>query len=112
MFALGNVLVSVLVLPSVFSTVSIVSNGGPRLDIRRFHRGRCRIAGGENMSALLFHFLDLIDNGGDDMVQLFALFFEKIANVQEGVAIEANLDEGRLHAWQHARYTAFVNASD
>jgi len=45
------------------------------------------------------------------MVVLFEMF-EKIADVQEGVAIEANLYKGRLHAWQHARYFAFVDASD
>jgi hypothetical protein len=109
-FAFPNMLVSVLVF--MRSSVSIMRYGGPGLDIRRLHRCGRRITGSKGMSALLFHLLDLIDNRGDDVVEFFAFFFEKIADVQEGVAIESDFDEGRLHAWQHACHTTFVNASD
>jgi hypothetical protein len=37
---------------------------------------------------------------------------EHVADVQEGVAIEANFDECRLHAGEDARYFSFVNATD
>ena len=63
----------------------------------------------EHPPALLFHLLDFVDNRGDELVE-FLGFFQKIADVKEGVAIEANLNKGRLHAWQHASHTAFVNA--
>ena len=84
--------------------------------MRRFHIKRLddrRSAGirGENLSALLFHLLGFVLNSRDDVVQLFNLFHE-VADVQEGIAIEANLHKGRLHAWQHARNFAFVDASD
>jgi hypothetical protein len=83
--------------------------------MRRFHIQRLddwRSSGirWENLPALLFHLLGFVLDGGDDVVQLFDLFHE-VADVQEGVAIEANLHKGRLHAWQHARYFAFVDAS-
>ncbi len=66
---------------------------------------------GENLPALLFHLLGFVLNGRDDVIQLFNLLHE-VADVQEGVAIEANFHEGRLHAWQHACNFAFVDASD
>ena len=86
-------------------------SNGAGLDVRGLERRRRRILRGEHVPALLFHLLDLFDHGGDDVVELFALF-EKVADVQEGVAVEADFHEGRLHAWQHAGHTAFVNASD
>ena len=39
-------------------------------------------------------------------------FFQEVADVQEGVAIESDFDEGRLHAGKHARHLAFVDAAD
>src|SRR3984885_1764282 len=83
---------------------------------RRFHINRLddrRSSGirGENLPALFFHLLGFILDGRDDVIQLLN-FFHEVADVQEGVAIEANFHEGRLHAWQHARYFAFVDASD
>ncbi len=43
---------------------------------------------------------------------VFFEIFQKIADVEERVGIAANVHEGRLHAGQHARDTAFVDASD
>jgi len=38
--------------------------------------------------------------------------FEDVADVQEGIAVEADIDEGRLHAGEDAGDSAFVNAAD
>jgi hypothetical protein len=38
--------------------------------------------------------------------------FENIADVQEGVPIQANVHKGGLHAWQNSRYFSFVDAAD
>src|SRR5579863_5888881 len=38
--------------------------------------------------------------------------FENVADVEERVAIEADVDERRLHARQNARYFSFVDAAD
>jgi hypothetical protein len=45
------------------------------------------------------------------VIELFN-FFQEVGHVQEGVAIEADLYEGRLHAGQHAGYTSLVDAAD
>src|ERR1700678_2171849 len=42
-----------------------------------------------------------------DVVEPFN-FFQEVADVQEGVAIQADFDEGRLHAGKHARDLALV----
>jgi hypothetical protein len=44
------------------------------------------------------------------MVDVVAMFVEKVGNIEERVAFQAQVDEGRLHAWQHARYAAFMDA--
>ncbi len=41
------------------------------------------------------------------LVRLLQL--HKIGDVQEGVALQANVDKSRLHAGQHARHAAFVD---
>jgi hypothetical protein len=38
--------------------------------------------------------------------------FQEVADVQEGVAIKADIDKGRLHAGKHACNATFVNAAD
>jgi hypothetical protein len=38
--------------------------------------------------------------------------FENIADVEEGIAIEADIDERRLHAGENAGDFAFVDATD
>jgi hypothetical protein len=65
----------------------------------------------KHFTALLLHFLDLSFHGSNHVVVIFEIF-EEIADVKEGVAIEANIHKGRLHAGQHARNTAFVDTSD
>jgi hypothetical protein len=43
-------------------------------------------------------------------IEVFVLF-EKIGDVQERIALQAQVDEGRLHAWQHARHASLVNTT-
>jgi hypothetical protein len=93
-----------------FGVRALTVRHGAGFHIGRLQSGRGVILG-EHVAALLFHLLNLVDNGGNDVVELFA-FFQKIADIQEGVAIEADFHEGRLHAWQHTGYTALVNATD
>jgi hypothetical protein len=45
------------------------------------------------------------------MIVVFEIF-EDIADVQESVAIQADVDECRLHAWEDASNLAFVDAAD
>jgi hypothetical protein len=45
-------------------------------------------------------------------VIVFLEMFQKIADVQEGVAIEADIHEGRLHAGKNPGNSAFVKTSD
>ncbi len=70
---------------------------------------RCRR--GKHLAALLLHLLYLALDRGDDVVVVFQVFKE-VGDVQEGVAIEADIDEGRLHAGQHAGDAAPVDATD
>ena len=37
-----------------------------------------------------------------------APIFKKVADIQESVAIETDIDKGRLHAGKHAGHSAFV----
>jgi hypothetical protein len=85
--------------------------GGRRLDIERLEGRRCGSGGVEDLAALVLHFLNFFFSGGYDVVEFFEIF-EEVADVEEGVAIESDFDEGRLHAGQHARDTAFVDASN
>ena len=45
------------------------------------------------------------------MVVVFQMF-QEIADVQEGVAIEANIHKGRLHTGEDSCNAAFVEAAD
>ena len=36
----------------------------------------------------------------------------QISDMQESCFVQANVDEGRLHAWQHARYFAQIDIAD
>jgi hypothetical protein len=74
--------------------------GGPAVRRRRKH-----------LTALLLHFFDFPFYRSNNVVVVFKIFKE-IADVQEGVAIQADVYEGRLHARQHARNTAFVDTPD
>ena len=71
----------------------------------------CAFRRRKHLAALLLHLFDFAFDGGDDVVVVFEIF-EEVADVEEGVAIEADIHEGRLHAGQHARDAAFVDASD
>ncbi|PYX40763.1 MAG: hypothetical protein DMG81_05225 [Acidobacteria bacterium] len=48
---------------------------------------------------------------GDDVGEILVLFFQihEIGNVQEGVAFQANVDEGGLHPGKHAGDAPFVD---
>src|ERR1700676_145070 len=69
---------------------------GGRCGRRRRLLGGRLFAGGrsEHGAALLFHFFDLALYRGDDMVVVFEIF-EEVADIEESVAIEANIDKGR-----------------
>src|SRR6185312_3727305 len=43
-------------------------------------------------------------------IDVFVLF-EEIGHIEKRVALQAKVDKRRLHAWKHARYPAFINAS-
>ncbi len=51
--------------------------------------------------------------GGNDVGQIVVMLlqFHKVRNVEESIAFQANVDESRLHAGQHARYFSFVDGS-
>jgi hypothetical protein len=89
----------------VQSIVAHVALAYGRLDQRR-RQGRLGCGDGTNvrfgLGGLVF---------GDDVIELFD-FFQEVSDVQEGVAIEANLYEGRLHAGKHASYFSLVDAAD
>ena len=48
---------------------------------------------------------------GCDVI-VFLEMFQKIADVQEGVAIEADVNEGRLHTRKNSGDAAFVKTSN
>ena len=48
---------------------------------------------------------------GMSVIVVFEVF-ENVADVEERVAIQADVDERRLHARQNARYFSFINAAD
>ena len=82
-----------------------------RFNVSGFECRGSRTIGGKDLAALVLHLLDLVLDCGDNVIE-FLDVFQEIADVQEGVAIEADFDEGRLHAGKHACDTAFVDAAD
>ena len=50
---------------------------------------------------------------GDDVGQIVVVLFQfhEVGNVEEGVALQADVDKGRLHAGKDAGYAAFVDGS-
>jgi hypothetical protein len=77
-----------------------------------FQRGRFRRRWPRECgAALLLHLLCFFFDRSNDVVVVFQIF-EEVSDVEEGVAIESNFDEGRLHAGQHASDAAFVDASN
>jgi hypothetical protein len=55
--------------------------------------------------------LDLVLDGVDHMVVLFQVF-EEIADVQEGVTIQADVHERGLHPGEDPGHTSFVETAD
>jgi hypothetical protein len=55
-----------------------------------------------------------VSRGMGVIVTMIVVFevFEDIADVEKGVAIQADVDESRLHAWENASNLAFVDAAD
>ena len=53
---------------------------------------------------------DLLLHAGHDLVVLLVVL-EEIRNIEERIAVQADIDERRLHARQHPRHPAFVDAS-
>jgi hypothetical protein len=45
------------------------------------------------------------------IVLVFFLEVEEVGHVKEGIALQAYIDECRLHAWKHARNSSFVDGS-
>jgi hypothetical protein len=67
--------------------------------------------GRKHLAARLRHLLEFgLDRSGNVVVVLEV--FQEIADVQEGVAIEANIHKGRLHTGEDSCDAAFVEASD
>ncbi len=77
-------------------------NDGGRFQVRRADDG-CGRLNLLQAQHLLFHVTHYL-------VVLFVVF-EEVRNVKEGIALQADIDERRLHARQHTRYPAFVNAA-
>src|ERR1019366_6260215 len=51
--------------------------------------------------------------GRDYVGQIVVVLFQlhEVGNVEEGIALQADVDEGRLHAREHPGYAAFVDGS-
>jgi hypothetical protein len=48
------------------------------------------------------------------LFKFFVLFFgvlEKIRDIEEGIAFEANIDKCRLHSGQNPGYASFINGA-
>ena len=52
-----------------------------------------------------------IGRNGFIQVLILLLQIHEIGDVEKRVALQSNVNKGRLHAWQHAGYTAFINRS-
>ena len=48
-----------------------------------------------------------------DVSQIVVVLFQlhKVGDIEEGIALQADVDEGRLHAREHPGYAAFVDGS-
>src|SRR5882757_7746510 len=64
----------------------------------------------KHFAALMLRSLDL--GLGRGYVVVFFQMFQEIADVQEGVAIEADIHKGGLHAGENSCYASFVEATD
>ena len=77
--------------------------------------GRCRFSGGRSLllggCAGKVHGRARRGNLSELLVFFVACQFQKVGDVEEGIALQADVDESRLHAGQHAGHAAFVNGS-
>jgi hypothetical protein len=79
----------------------------------RWRRSNARVRRGRRKNLAAPRVRPVLDLGlhrGNVVVIL--KMFQKIADVQEGVAIEADINEGRLHARKNSGDAAFVKTSD
>ena len=82
-----------------------------RSNIRFLRHATVRGGRRKHLAPLLLHPWNLVLDRMRDVVVLFQVF-QEIADVQEGIAIEANIDEGRLHTGEDSCDAAFVEASN
>jgi hypothetical protein len=71
-------------------------------------RGNGRRRGSQDRSFL--HLKDLLFNARYDFV-VFVVILEEVRDIQECIAIEANVHEGRLHAGKHACDAALMDTA-
>ena len=77
---------------------------------RRLRRRVADGSGGQSGSAALLKAKHLLFNAGHDLVVLVVIL-EKVGNVKKGVALEADVNECRLHSGQNPRDPSFVNTA-
>ena len=76
----------------------------------------CRKSGLGSLILRLGLRLSLISLGrgavGGNVVQILCVFqLHKIRDIEEGVALQADVDKGRLHSRKHAGYASFVDGT-
>src|SRR5579859_3179466 len=84
---------------------------GQQSHIRRLDRALLSACRRVHLAALILHFLNFFFDRVDDMVEFLELLKE-VGDVEESVAIEANVHKRRLHAGKHACDTAFIDAAN
>src|SRR5579864_6169029 len=84
---------------------------GQQSHIRRLDGSLLSACRRVHLSALILHFLNFFFDRVDDMVE-FLEFLQEVGDVEESVAIEANIHKRGLHAGKHACDTAFIDAAN
>src|SRR5579864_4754023 len=84
---------------------------GQQSHVRRLNRALLSARRRVHLAALILHFLNFFFDRVDDMVEFLELLKE-VGDVEESVAIEANVHKRRLHAGKHACDTAFIDAAN
>src|SRR5579885_479868 len=94
-------------------------SGGRHDHRRRFHRrlfrpdrrgDLCRGRQRHGRGTALIHLQNFFFDAGDDLVVLLVVL-EKVRDIEECVALQPDVHKRRLHAGQHPRHPAFVDAS-
>jgi hypothetical protein len=49
--------------------------------------------------------------GGNFLDFIFVLQLHEVGNIEERIALQANIHECGLHAWQNAGYAAFIDGT-